>query len=110
MSDLEPGLIAWVVLDPVRGRERGGRRPVLIVSGQHYLDVVDTLVQVVPITSVPRGWSNHVSLADALDRPSWAMTEQIRTVSRDRVVGIAGRVSGDTLGEVRLWLRRFLDL
>lgn len=82
----------------------------LVVSGARYLQVVDTLVQVVPITSVARGWANHVDLRGALERPSWAMTEQIRTVSRDRLRGIAGEVEPQVLAEVRLWLRRFLEL
>lgn len=45
-----------------------------------------------------------------LDRPSWVITEQPRTLSRDRLTGVAGEVSTDCPGAVRTWLGDFLDL
>ncbi|WP_405218856.1 type II toxin-antitoxin system PemK/MazF family toxin [Agrococcus sp. Ld7] len=107
--ELHPGLVCWTELDPSVGRERAGRRPVLIVSSRGFLKVVDALAIVVPVTSVDRGWPNHVALA-SLDRPSFAMTEQPRTVARSRLVGVAGRASRGELAEVRRWLGDFLDL
>ena len=114
MSDLDlaPGVIAWATLEPVRGREQGGHRPVLVVSSTGYLDAVTTLVIVLPISSVDRGWPNHVAIdgPSGLDRPSWIMSEQPRTLSRDRITGIAGQVSQQCLDTVRVWLGDFLDL
>lgn len=96
----------------MRGREQSGRRPVVVVAGAGYLRVVTTLVLCVPVTSVDRGWPNHVPLRGptGLDRPSWAMTEQLRTLSRDRLVRSVGVVDRDTLGAVRTWLADFLAL
>ena len=110
--DLAPGVVAWAALEPVRGREQGGHRPVLIVASGGYLDAVTTLVIVLPITSTDRGWPNHVRVegSSGLDRPSWVMTEQPRTLSRDRITGVAGEVSIDCLAAVRTWLGDFLDL
>ncbi|GAB2910923.1 type II toxin-antitoxin system PemK/MazF family toxin [Rhodococcus aerolatus] len=107
-----PGSVVWVDLDPVQGREQSGRRPAVVVSAAGYLDVVTTLVVCVPVTTVDRGWPNHVRLdgPTGLDRPSWAMTEQVRTLSRRRVVGRAGVVDDATLAAVRTWLADFLDL
>ncbi|MFT3716598.1 MAG: type II toxin-antitoxin system PemK/MazF family toxin [Gordonia sp. (in: high G+C Gram-positive bacteria)] len=108
---LVPGAVVWVDLDPVAGREQGGRRPAVVVAGREYLDIVDTLAVLVPVTTVDRGWSNHIRLEGAdLPRDSWAMTEQVRTVSRDRIVGRAGTVDEPRLREIRLWLRDFLEL
>ena len=106
------GSVCWAELDPTRGREQGGRRPVLVVASHAYLDVVTSLALVVPVTSVDRGWPNHVPLRGAagLDRPSWAMTEQIRTVSRDRLVAVAGVVDDETLADVDVFLADFLGL
>jgi mRNA interferase MazF len=82
-----------------------------VVAGADYLDVVDTLAIVVPITTVDRGWPNHVPVrGSALPQDSWAMTEQVRTVSRLRVVHPAGRADRNTLEAVRTWLRDFLEL
>lgn len=109
---LAPGAIAWASPEPVRGREQGGHRPVLVVSSVGYLDAVTTLVIALPITTVDRGWPNHVRVTgpSGLERPSWVMTEQPRTFSRDRITGAGGRVSSECLDAVRLWLGDFLDL
>lgn len=111
-ADLSPGVVAWAALEPVRGREQGGHRPVLIVASAGYLDAVTTLVIVLPITTTDRGWPNHIQVdgPSGLDRPSWVMTEQLRTLSRDRLTGVAGEVSVGCLAAVRTWLGDFLDL
>lgn len=114
MTDLQlaPGIVVWASLEPVRGREQGGHRPLLIVASTGYLDAVTTLVITLPITTTGRGWPNHIHVdgPSGLDRPSWIMTEQPRTLSRDRITGIAGRVSPECLDQVRTWLADFLDL
>lgn len=111
MTDLAPGDILWVAPVPTVGREQGGRRPAVVVSGLDYLSTVQTLAIVVPVTSVDRAWPNHVPLSDVgLPQPAWAMTEQVRTISRARIVGRAGRVDAATLHELRGWVRDFLDL
>ncbi|MGN6199649.1 type II toxin-antitoxin system PemK/MazF family toxin [Humibacter sp.] len=114
MTDIElaPGIVAWASLEPVRGREQGGHRPVLIVASTGYLDAVTTLAITLPITTTDRGWPNHIRVdgPSGLDRPSWIMTEQPRTLSRDRITGIAGQLSPECLAQVRIWLADFLDL
>lgn len=102
----------WAELNPVRGREQAGRRPVLVVASEAYLDVVDTLTIVIPVTTVDRGWPNHVPLQGrtGLARPSWAMTEQPRTLDRARLSEAAGQADEVTMRAVDLWLRDFLAL
>ena len=110
--DLAPGVIVWASLEPVRGREQGGHRPALVIASAGYLDAVTTLAVVLPITTTDRGWPNHVRVdgASGLDRPSWIMTEQPRTLARDRFTGIAGSGTPECLRAVRTWLGDFLDL
>lgn len=110
--DLAPGAVAWATLEPVRGREQGGHRPVLVIASAGYLDAVTTLVIVLPISTVDRGWPNHIAVdgPSGLDRASWIMSEQPRTLSRDRITGIAGQVSDGCLQTVRVWLKDFLDI
>lgn len=111
MVDLAPGDLVWVSPDLTVGREQAGRRPALVISGSDYLAVVETLAVVVPITTVDRGWPNHVPVVGgSLPRRSWAMTEQVRTVSRERFVRRSGSASAETLTNVRAWIRDFLDL
>ena len=110
--DLAAGVVAWAAREPVRGREQGGHRPVLIVASAGYLDAVTTLVIVLPITTTDCGWPNRVRLEgpSGLDRPSWVVTEQPRTLSRVRLTRVAGEESIDCLAAVRIWLGDFLDL
>ncbi|HWV49375.1 MAG TPA: type II toxin-antitoxin system PemK/MazF family toxin [Microbacterium sp.] len=110
-DDLRPGDVVWAELSPVVGREQAGRRPVVIISGPEHLELADTLAIVVPVTSVDRGWDNHVELSSTgLPTRSWAMTEQVRTISRSRIVARSGRIDPITLIAVRDWVRDHLDL
>lgn len=109
MTDLTPGDIVWVKPDVTVGREQAGRRPAVVVSGADYLATVNTLAIVVPITGVNRKWPNHIPIA-GLSRASWAMTEQVRTISRDRIVERAGRTDAGTLASIRRWIGDFLEL
>ena len=113
MLDVRRGSVMWAELDPVRGREQAGRRPVLVVASGLYLEQADSLAIIVPATTNDRGWPNHVRLRGPdleLERPPYAMTEQPRTVSRGRLVGDAGIVDAATMHEVDRWLRDFLAL
>lgn len=107
----DPGAVVWVQPEITVGREQAGRRPALVVAGADYLSAVDTLALMVPITTTDRGWPNHVEVIGAeLEQRSWAMSEQIRTISRQRIVGRAGSASNATLGAVRQWIADFLEL
>lgn len=77
-----------------------------------YKTLHDALVITLPVTTTDRSWPSHIRVdgPSGLDRPSWIMTEQPRTFSRDRITGIAGRVSSECLTKVRTWLADFLDL
>lgn len=105
-----PGQVVWVDFSPVRGREQDGHRPALVISGSNFLSLATTLVSVLPITTVDRGWPNHVLIGSALAQDSWAMTEQIRTISRERITRTGKTVSADTLTEIRHWIIDLLDL
>ncbi len=101
----------WADLNPSRGREQAGRRPALIIASDFYLEQADTLAIIVPATTNDRGWPNHVLLKGAgigLSQPTYAMTEQPRTVSRERLCDVIGTVDAATMHEVDRWLRDFL--
>ncbi|GAB2817370.1 hypothetical protein GCM10027022_04410 [Alpinimonas psychrophila] len=107
---LIPGAIVWADLDPIQGREQGGRRPMLVVSSDIHLELATRLVSVIPITSRNRRWPNHIpiSVNAGLGQESWAMTEQVRTISRERISSRAGTISARSLADVRMWLGDFL--
>lgn len=106
MEPLHPGRVLWVELGDGVGREQHGRRPAVVVSSADHLVLSDDLVTIVAATSVRRDWPNHVALSGPthLKRPSYAITEQVKTISRDRIVRTAGEVDADCLAEIMQWV------
>ena len=92
------------------GREQSGIRPLLVVSNQQYQDLVSELLIVVPCTSKNRGWLNHVEVTGtlALKMPTFALVEQIRSVSRSRLLRPIGHTDNVTMSEVEVWINRLL--
>ena len=103
---VDAGEVWWALPDPAVGREQSGRRPVLIVSNEQFHRTVTTLVVVVPMTTKDRDWPNHVELnaGAGMEQRSFAMTEQVRTISRQRLTKKIGVVEGSVLQGVREWL------
>ena len=103
---LAPGFVVWVAPDPTIGVEQAGRRPAVIVSSREYLDTITELALVIPVTTSARGWDNHVPLSGptGLDGTSFAMTEQIRAISRRRIARVSGQVDAGTLKAIMAWL------
>lgn len=110
---LQRGAVVWVDFDPTQGREQRGTRPALVISSEDYLSSVRELVVVLPVTTVDRGWPHHVPVVGddtGLPRPSFAMTEQPRTISTGRLARRSGVADPATMLEVDRWLRDFLNL
>lgn len=98
-------------LNPVAGREQGGIRPVVVVSHPRYA-VVPGLFIAVPLTSRYRGLEHHIEIpADdhtGLKQVSYAMTEQVRAMSRDRIGRQLGRISDDAMITISRYLHLFI--
>jgi len=109
---LRRGSIVWVDLSPTRGREQAGSRPAVVISSQGYLANVPELLIIVPVTTTDRGWPHHVPVEGPevdLPRPSFAMTEQPRTIARSRITGGAGAAGDTTMALIDRWLRDFTE-
>jgi mRNA interferase MazF len=100
-------------LDPIVGHEQGGRRPVLVVSADTFNHGPARLLIAIPIRSVTKAIVSHVAIpaaASGLDLDSWAIAEQPRCISRDRLHHRMGRAPRSVAREVGRWLRLFLEL
>jgi len=105
----------WVVdLDPTRGHEQAKSRPCIIASDDRFNRSASGLVVIVPLTSVDRGIPWHVRVAPedgGVRQESWAMVDQVRTVSRERLVGEPwGRTSSTVMAAIEERLRLLLGL
>jgi mRNA interferase MazF len=93
------GEIYWADLNPVRGSEQAGFRPVVILSHEIFNRRSGTLIAVA-ITSQPQRSGFPLTLVlpdDQLPRPSWIKISQIRTISVERLGKRLGAVDKDVL-------------
>jgi mRNA interferase MazF len=101
-------------LDPTRGREQAGRRPVLVVSTDRFNEGPADLVVILPITSKGKGIPWHVpvkaSREAGLTKDSFIMCEAIRCVARERLAKRLGEIPEPAMGEVVKRLRILLEL
>ena len=89
-------------LDPVVGSEQGRTRPVLVISESALNDILP-VVNVIPLTSRKPGrriYPNEVLLisgAAGLTEDSLALTYQIRTLDKRRLLRSYGKLDDPTL-------------
>ncbi len=94
MAEILRGDIYWAELDAVRGRERGGVRPILVISHEIFNTWSGTVIALA-ITSqaqragFPLTWKIPSGL---LPRESWVKISQLRTLSTQRLRDRAARV------------------
>jgi len=102
MARILRGEIRWADLNPVRGHEQAGERPVLILSHDVFNDRSGTVIAVALTSQEPRaGFPLSLELrTPRLPKRSWVKTSQIRTLSTERVGRRLGRVSEEELGQV----------
>ena len=97
------GEVWFASLDPVLGREQARRRPVLIVSVDQLGTGPSQLTIAVPLSSRDHGQRIHVKVEPpegGVRSTSHIMPEQVRTISRERLVERWGTVRPQTLEQV----------
>jgi mRNA interferase MazF len=102
MARILRGEIRWADLNPVRGREQAGHRPVLILSHDVFNERSGTVIAVA-LTSRPQRAGFPLTLAlktSSLPKESWVKISQIRTLAVERVGRRLGRVAVEELEQV----------
>lgn len=100
--------IVVVNLDPTIGREMKKTRPCLILSPNEMNDHLGT-VTIAPITSQEKPYPSRVFVKN--DRyAGWVVLDQVRTISRQRVVATDGYVDAAEIDRIKTVLRKiFVD-
>jgi mRNA interferase MazF len=104
------GEIRLAELDPVRGREQAGRRPVLILSEDVFNERSGTVIAVA-LTSQPQraGFPLTLQLGSAdFPRPSWVKISQIRTLAVERIADRIADASAEELTQILEGLNEIL--
>ena len=109
MARILRGDIYWADLEPTRGREQAGRRPVLVISHELFNAHSGTVIALA-ITGHPQraGFPLTSPLsAKLLPQPSWVKISQIRTLSTER---LAHRLARLEAAEVNRIIEGLLDI
>ena len=102
MARILRGEIRWADLNPVRGREQAGLRPVLVLSHDVFNERSGTVIAAA-LTSQPQraGFPLTVELQAAkLPKRSWVKVSQIRTLAVQRIGTRLGRASAEDIAQV----------
>jgi mRNA interferase MazF len=102
MARILRGEVWWADLNPVRGREQAGLRPVLVLSQDIFNERSETIIAVA-ITSQPQraGFPLTLELQTGnLPKQSWVKISQIRILSIDRFEKRIGHISPEELDQV----------
>ena len=111
---MKRGEIYYANLSPAVGSEMDKHHPVLVVSNDANNRAASTLT-ILPITSnVSRVYPFEVLLNSedsGLPKPSKVQAQQVRTISKQRIVGeVAGSLSGELMQLVYAALKLHLGL
>jgi mRNA interferase MazF len=102
MARILRGEIRWADLDPSRGHEQAGLRPVLILSQDVFNERSGTVIAVA-LTSQPQhaGFPLSIELtARGLPKRSWVKIGQIRTLAVERIGKRLAVVSPEEMARV----------
>lgn len=102
MARILRGEIHWADLNPVRGKEQAGLRPVLIFSHDVFNERSGTFIAVA-LTSQPQQAGFPLTLelqSKGLPKKSWVKISQIRTLAVERIGQRLGRLSVEELAQV----------
>lgn len=102
MAGVLRGEIRWADLNPTRGNEQAGLRPVLILSHDVFNARSGTVIAVALTSQAQRaGFPLTLELTTPkLPKRSWVKISQIRTLAVERIGKRLGRASPEELAQV----------
>src|SRR5574337_257276 len=102
MARILRGEIRWADLNPVRGKEQAGLRPVLIVSHDVFNERSGTVIAVA-ISSQPQRAGFPLTLelgSKGLPKRSWVKISQVRTLAVERIGKRLGSATPEEVSQV----------
>ncbi len=108
--------VFWADLEPTKGSEQAGTRPVLVISAEEANQALP-VVTVLSLTSVKPGRKIYLieslltSNATGLPKDSIAMAHQIRAIAKERLGEKCGSISSEEIKkQVREAIKIYLDI
>jgi mRNA interferase MazF len=102
MARILRGDIRWADLNPVRGHEQAGERPVLVISHDVFNERSGTVIALALTSQEPRaGFPLTFEVhAAGLPKRSWAKMGHVRTLSTERIGRRLAHASDEDLARV----------
>ena len=102
MKEIKRNEIYYADLNPVKGSEQGGIRPVLVIQndkGNKHSPT--TIVAAITSKEEKAKLPTHVEVGSCgVERKSLALLEQIRTIDKSRLIKYVGELDGVTVKEI----------
>ena len=102
MKEIKRNEIYYADLNPVKGSEQGGIRPVLVIqndTGNKHSPT--TIVAAITSKEEKAKLPTHVEVINCgVERKSLALLEQIRTIDKSRLIKYVGELDGATVKEI----------
>jgi mRNA interferase MazF len=108
--------IFWVSLDPVKGSEQGGKRPVLVISPDEINQSLPLLgiLSITTFKETRKIYPTELLLKaeeTGLGRDSIVMAHQVRVISKERIGDECGKIESFELKEkIKTIIRKYLDI
>jgi len=106
------GEVWSVTFDPVLGHEQGGIRPGLVISNDQFNRMPHTFCILIPLTRTNRGLVSHIPInppEGGLHHLSFALCDQVKSLSVSRLHRRLGRVDHATVERVQTIVKMFID-
>ena len=111
--NIKRGEIWLIDFNPTKGREQAGIRPALVLSVDQFNSSRADKVVAIPLTSKDKGILLDVELIPpdgGVTKNSYIKCEDLRSLSKDRLIEKWGEVSSEKMKEVELKIKLLLGL
>ena len=111
MAKILRGDIFWADLEPTKGSEQAGIRPVLVLSNSIFNERSGTVIAVALTSQEQKaGFPLTLKITSLkLPKPTWVKISQIRTLSIKRLSKKLGKISPEEIEEVMEGLNEILS-
>lgn len=109
---MKQGEIWYANLNPIKGQEQAGIRPVVIISG-NLLNTHLNLVICCPLTTKIKNYKGNVVLKPSsknkLKQTSEILTFHVRSISKERLTKKIGDITTDDIHKIKQTMNEIMD-
>ena len=111
MGEIKQKYIIFADLNPTRGHEQKGKRPVIVISGDGYNK--SGMLIICPTTTKLKNYYGNILLEpdslNGLEKKSEILISQIRTISQNRIIKKIGEITQKELEQILYGLDALFD-